>query len=95
MGLSTLLATLRGPRIGPFTAFDLLGSLAIALVISRRLGTNTPLIAVLPLSVVAHLIAGSDTPLTKMVKSDNFTGADLGAKIGIGALSLFLVLRRE
>ncbi len=68
--MTSLLTTLRSVRIGQFSAFDTLGTVAIALLISRKfyLPPGAVLMTMPALSVVAHTLAGVNTPFTDIVR---------------------------
>jgi hypothetical protein len=72
------LAFLRSFRAGPFAIFDFVASFAFVYLIapllsraSRRVGLEVTraswLWLTLPIAFLAHLLAGTDTPLTRMV----------------------------
>jgi hypothetical protein len=68
----SLLTILRSPRIGPYSAFDTIGSIAVAYGIASYYKLDfAALIGLIPItSVIGHRMTGQDTPFTRYFKDD-------------------------
>ena len=65
---------LRSFRVGPFAVFDFAASFVAAYVIGEYMFPNQTMAllwGVIPLSILAHVLAGKMTPLARMVMEPN------------------------
>ena len=66
----SLLDTLRAPRIGPFSAFDTVGTLLLSVPVSKffKVKLHYTIIVMFIGGEIAHELVGQETPGTMLIK---------------------------